>query len=749
MKHLRKSIILALAAVLLALSGPSFAQSEPTVITMWNIATEGDPFRPVLQGAIDQFNAAHTDVHFDVRSIGNETFKQQLQNAIAGGQPPDVFQTWGGGQLKALADAGIVRAIPELDGEADGRFIPNALATSTFDGAHYAVPANLAGIFLWYNQGLFTQHGVELPTTWDKLITACQQFRSKGITPIAMGNRDEWPGGFWMGYLVMRLQGTETFANAASGTNGAGFSDPVFVQAGQRIQDAVNAGCFQDGFNDADIDSAQNLFGTGAAAMQLQGDWLLGSLRGMDQNFVTNNVRILPFPEVSGGSGLATDMLGGTGQSFAIAADAPPETANALIELLTSDSFGRAAVDAGFIPALAGYDQSISDPLVATMAQMLTNASYVQLYYDQYLPPTLARAHLSTTHQLFGLTTTPEQAAQAMAAASQQQTAMTALTGVPMREAADARGFLLGTAVTSNLLRDNPQYADIVSREFNMLTPETEMKMGPLRPNRDTFAFNGADEIVAFAEAHDMAVRGHTLVWHEQLPGWLENGNFSRDELLDILHEHISTVVGHYRGRIAAWDVVNEALDEDGSMRDNLWMRVIGPEYIDLAFQWAHEADPDALLFYNDYDTEGMDAKSNAAFALVSGLVERGVPINGVGLQTHISIGEPPRMEDIAANINRIGALGLQVEITEMDVKIQNSSGSESERFDAQAQLYANVARTCLASEACTALTTWGFGDQYSWIPSRTGNADAPLLYDTNLQPKPAYFALLSALASP
>jgi endo-1,4-beta-xylanase len=272
------------------------------------------------------------------------------------------------------------------------------------------------------------------------------------------------------------------------------------------------------------------------------------------------------------------------------------------------------------------------------------------------------------------------------------------------------------------------------------------MKMEVIHPARSQYNFNDADYLVQFAQANNMQVHGHTLVWYKQLPGWLTNGGFSRDELMTILRDHIQSVVGHYRGKVAVWDVVNEAVDENGSLRNNIWLQTIGPEYIDYAFQWAHEADPDALLLYNDYDTEGLGPKSDAVYNLVQGLVARGIPIHGVGFQMHTSIGKPPNIGDVAANMNRLAALHLQIQITEMDVQIQDGQGSQEQRLEQQAQIYADVARTCLGTPACTALITWGFTDQHTWIPGYTGHADAPLPFDTSYQPKPAYQALLLAL---
>jgi endo-1,4-beta-xylanase len=321
-------------------------------------------------------------------------------------------------------------------------------------------------------------------------------------------------------------------------------------------------------------------------------------------------------------------------------------------------------------------------------------------------------------------------------------------TGVPtLRSLAQARDIEVGAAVAADPLRDEPLYADTLAREFSMLTPENAVKFEPVHPEPDRYDFSDADFIVDFAEAHGMRVRGHTLVWHNQLPGWLTEGTWTRDELIDVLREHIMTVVGHYRGRVAAWDVVNEAVADDGSLRDTIWLRGIGPDYIDMAFHWAHEADPDALLFYNDYAAEGLGPKSDAVYALVQGLLERGAPINGVGLQMHVSLGSPPDPEAVAANMARLGALGLQVHVTEMDVRTQDGTGTPDERLAAQAGVYRAVMDVCLSSGDCKAFVTWGFSDRHSWIPGHTGNPDAPLLFDESYRPKPAYYAIMDALA--
>ncbi|MFE1745918.1 endo-1,4-beta-xylanase [Coleofasciculus sp. H7-2] len=317
---------------------------------------------------------------------------------------------------------------------------------------------------------------------------------------------------------------------------------------------------------------------------------------------------------------------------------------------------------------------------------------------------------------------------------------------VSLRSLADTRGIGMGTAVAMQPLRNDPAYREVVAREFNTIVAENAMKFQAVHPERDRFDFTDADELVAFAKANKMQVRGHTFVWFKSLPTWLTKGKFSREQLQEILREHIQTVVGRYRGQLAVWDVVNEAVEKDGSLRKTIWLKKIGPEHIEMAFRWAHEADPQALLFYNDFSGEGLGKKSDAIYTLVRDLQKRGVPIHGVGLQMHIGIKSSLKPQDVAANIKRLAALGLEVHITEMDVKIQDGTGTKQERFAAQAQVYRDMLSVCLSVPKCKAFVMWGFTDRHTWIPGFTHKPDEPLIFDKSYRPKPAYYALTSAL---
>lgn len=312
-------------------------------------------------------------------------------------------------------------------------------------------------------------------------------------------------------------------------------------------------------------------------------------------------------------------------------------------------------------------------------------------------------------------------------------------TSDTLKAAATDAGRLVGTAVQSNLLA-NPQYAAVVDREFSYLTAEYEMKWDVIEPADGSRNFDPGDAIVDYARSRGIQVKGHTLLWHASTPSWV-NG-LSPDDLRAAVERHIRTVVAHYRGRVRDWDVVNEAVADGGStLRDTVFRQKLGDSYIADAFRIAREADPGARLFYNDYGGEGLNAKSERIYQLVQDLKSSGVPIDGIGLQMHISAGGRPSDAEIAANMARLAALGLVVHLSEMDVRINNVGGSDQARLDAQRATYYNVVRVCRMEPRCEAVTFWGFTDAHTWL-----RGDRPLLFDAAYQPKPAYFGVLDAL---
>jgi endo-1,4-beta-xylanase len=315
--------------------------------------------------------------------------------------------------------------------------------------------------------------------------------------------------------------------------------------------------------------------------------------------------------------------------------------------------------------------------------------------------------------------------------------------------------FLIGAAV-SNLNIYN--YEDLLKKHFNSLTPENQMKWEVIHPRPNVYNFNDADEIVDFAMKNGMKVRGHTLVWHNQTPPWVfagkDGGLGTKEELLERLKEHIKEVVGHYKGKVYAWDVVNEALSDNPYefLRKAPWYDICGEEVIEKAFIWAHEVDPDAKLFYNDYNLED-PVKREKAYQLVKRLKEKGVPIHGIGIQGHWTLSWPtPKM--LEDSIKRFLELGVEVQITEFDISIyydrnenNNFKVPPEDRLEKQAQLYKEAFAILRKYKGkVTGVTFWGVADDYTWLffwPVR-GREDYPLLFDKNHNPKKAFWEIVN-----
>jgi endo-1,4-beta-xylanase len=319
-------------------------------------------------------------------------------------------------------------------------------------------------------------------------------------------------------------------------------------------------------------------------------------------------------------------------------------------------------------------------------------------------------------------------AAGVMAVAGTVVLSGTAEAATTLGASAAERGRYFGAAISGNRLSE-ARYSQTWTTEFNGATPENEMKWQTIEPNRNQFNFAPADQIVSQARSRGMAVRGHTLVWHSQLANFVSGLDTANLRAATI--NHINQVMGHWRGQIHSWDVVNEAFEENGSRRQSVFQQRMGNGFIEESFRAARAADPAAKLCYNDYNTDGINAKSNAVFALVQDFKNRGVPIDCVGFQSHFNAASPVP-SNYQQNLQRFANLGVDVQITELDIE---GSGT------AQANNYANVVRACLAVTRCTGITVWGIPDHYSWRPQGT-----PLLFDNNYNKKPAYTSVLAAL---
>ncbi|MBD7918824.1 endo-1,4-beta-xylanase [Cellulomonas sp. Sa3CUA2] len=298
---------------------------------------------------------------------------------------------------------------------------------------------------------------------------------------------------------------------------------------------------------------------------------------------------------------------------------------------------------------------------------------------------------------------------------------------------------------------EDETYRDVIAEQFSSVTHENQLKWEFLRPSREEFRFEGADAVIDFAEQNGQQVRGHTLLWHSQNPRWLTSGTFTDDELRALLQEHIATVVGRYKGRIVHWDVANEIFDDKGVLRteENPFLARFGTAIVADALRWAHEADPDAVLYLNDFNVESVGAKSDAYLALATELLAAGAPLGGFGVQGHLST-QYPFPGDLETNLRRFTDLGLEVAITELDVRVPVDAAGRAEPDDVEKQVeyYGRAVDACVAVERCTSLTLWGVTDRYSWVPGWSPGEGAATVLDEDLAVKPAFTAVADALGS-
>ncbi len=312
--------------------------------------------------------------------------------------------------------------------------------------------------------------------------------------------------------------------------------------------------------------------------------------------------------------------------------------------------------------------------------------------------------------------------------------------------------FDIGVAVGPNNLEG--EQAELIKKHFNSLTAENVMKPGPIHPEEDRYAWENADKIVEFAQANNMKVRGHTLCWHNQTGAWMlkdDQGNqVTKEVALARLKDHITQVVSRYKGKIYAWDVLNEAVEDSDSTtiyRESLWYRICGEEYISKVFQWAHEADPKALLVYNDYNATN-PSKRDRIYTMLKKLLDEGVPLHAVGLQGHWNINEPTE-QNLRDAIDKYSSLGLKIQITELDVSIYMSRadtvdiGFTPEREQKQINLYKMAFDVFRGKkDVINSVTFWNVSDRHSWRDRRDMKC-YPLLFDENLKPKKVYWEVV------
>jgi len=411
MKVLRAFLIVALALGIVggAAGMKSTSAQDEVTINWWHIneASQGGDF---WDEVVAEYEAMHPNVNIEITFLENEAFKSQLVTVMQAEEPPDLFQSWGGGVLWNYADAGLLRNIaPELEGEwYDSFAMPAAVEMFGKDGEYYGVPFDWGAVGIFYNKALFAEAGIEeVPTTWAEFLTAVQMLKDAGITPIALGEGDLWPGHFWFVYLATRVGGKDAFVNAYY-RNGS-FADPAFIEAGEHLQELIALEPFQEGFMSMGYGDEARLVGDGEAAMELMGQWAPGSQESnSEQGGIGDDLGFFAFPMVEGGAGDPSDILGG-GNGYAVGKNAPDEAIDFLKYLTSVDVQSRTTFA---VPVVKGSTDFLADdPIMSQIIEMRDNANYAQLYYDQFLPPAVAQAVLDAVQGLFAGELSAEDAA--------------------------------------------------------------------------------------------------------------------------------------------------------------------------------------------------------------------------------------------------------------------------------------------------------------------------------------------------
>ncbi|HMB24191.1 MAG: extracellular solute-binding protein [Chloroflexota bacterium] len=398
------------------------APAEKVTVTWWHITTK-DPGLTDWQKMADDYMAAHPNVVIEITVLENEAFKTKLTTVLQSGDAPDIFQSWGGGGFNQQVEAGLLKDITaDLDADKAWKdsFAPGALGVYSYGGKNYGVPWDMGMVGFWYNKDLFTKAGIDAPpATWTEFIDDVKALKAAGITPISIGEGDKWPGMHFWNYLATRICGQAKF-EAAMDRSGS-FTDPCFVEAGAKLQELVDLEPFQDGFLGATHDDMQATFGNGQAAMELSGQWAptTQAANAADTKGV-QNLGLFGFPEVEGGAGAGTDVVGG-GNGFAIGKNAEPEAIDFVKYLTSVENQTIIAANGSGIPVVKGAEKGLKDPNMLQVQQTFAAAEYFQLYYDQFLPPATGSVLNDAVQKLFSKDATPEEMAQELEASAAEE----------------------------------------------------------------------------------------------------------------------------------------------------------------------------------------------------------------------------------------------------------------------------------------------------------------------------------------
>lgn len=413
---------LAAAAVAAAATGsPVSAAADDVTIEWWHIQNN-DPGLSLWQDVADEFMAANPHVTIEVVVYENEAFKTAIAPRLQAGDPPDLFQSWGGGGLYEQYEAGLLQDITDLAAPWIGDLNAGAVSMYQVDGRQYGIPFDLGMVGFWYNQELFEQAGIDAPpTTWSELLDDVQTLKDAGITPIALAGGDKWPGMFWWAYLALRIGGADAMIQTSLDGN---FSTDAWVEAGERLVELTDLDPFQPGFLAAGWDGAGGqaaVFAAGDAAMHLMGQWAPGTQQANTpegEPGVNDVLGWFPFPAVEGGAGDPADAFGG-GNGFAVGRDAPPEAVEFLQYATSLDVANRwGELNSGILPVTNGSEGSTTDPYLAMVLEGRANAQYVQLYLDQAFDPALGGVINDEVQALLAGQSSPQEVADAVTAAA-------------------------------------------------------------------------------------------------------------------------------------------------------------------------------------------------------------------------------------------------------------------------------------------------------------------------------------------
>jgi raffinose/stachyose/melibiose transport system substrate-binding protein len=413
-----------ISAIALSMLSLTASAQNSKILSEWDIQTQPSASK-ILKDAGARFEKANPGFKVDRTAIPNDAYKAKLKAAFESNEPPCVFANWGGGPFREYIKSGrVLDLTPYLmrDSEFRGRFVAASFDTVKVDRKIYGVPAEDTSLaVVYYNKEMFEKLNLQTPKTWPELLKTIEVLKSNGVAPFALANQAKWPGSMYFMYLADRIGGAEAFRKAANRAPGGSFTDPAFIEAGKKLQELVKIGAFAPGFNglDYDVGGSRRLLYSGKAAMTLMGTWEGSAIKNENPDFF-KKVDFFPFPTIPGGKG-STGLIGSVGQNFYSVSKAckNPEAAVNLLKSMVDDEAVQARLADNRIVPIKGL--KVTEPSQQRVLKMLADASNVQLWYDQDLPPKLGELHKELVQSLLGLSVTPEEAAQKMEAAAKEE----------------------------------------------------------------------------------------------------------------------------------------------------------------------------------------------------------------------------------------------------------------------------------------------------------------------------------------